>query len=301
MDTEHASRLQAGEGASLAEQYGLSRIGARPKLGTYIRELWSRRQFIWALSTSNAYARNRDNYLGQLWNILNPLMWAAVYFFVFGILLGTRRDVENFIAFLVIGVFLFRFLSATFTGGSKAISGNLSLVRSLHFPRAVLPISSALTEFILLIPAVVVMCIIVGLSGNFYPDVDDAPSIEWLLLVPAVGLLFLFCIGCALIIARLVVEVRDLANLLPFILRVIFYLSGVFFSVEVRFGEALGPLLPYALHQPVAVYFYLARSAMLDEFAISGTMWLFGIGWALLFLVGGFLFFWRAEERYGRD
>jgi teichoic acid transport system permease protein len=301
MDSDYAPRLKAGEGAALAEELGLQRIGIRPRLGAYLRSLWSRRQFIWTMASSNAYARNRNNYLGQGWNILNPLLWAAVYFTVFGVILGTRRDVENFLAFLVIGVFLFRFVGSTFSGGAKSITGNLSLVRSLNFPRAVLPISNTLTEFIVLMPAVVVMCLIVGFSGFIYPDVDDGLRWSWLLIPVAILLLYLFCTGCALLIARLVAEVRDLANLLPFISRLLFYLSGVFYSIEVRFGDALGPLLPYAEHQPVAVYLYLARSSMLDEFPIDGTKWMFGIGWAILFLVGGFLLFWRAEERYGRD
>lgn len=302
MDRQYTARLEAGEAAVLADELGLHRIGVRPKLSTYLRGLWSRKQFIWTMATSSAYARNRNNYLGQAWNILNPVLWAAVYFLVFGLLLGTRRDVQNFLAFLVIGVFLFRFVTSSFTGGSKAISGNLSLVRSLHFPRAVLPITNALSEFIILLPAVVVMCLIVAISPLVYSDVSDGPTWSWLLLPPAILLLYLFCTGCSLVIARLVADVRDLGNLLPFVTRMLFYLSGIFFSIEVRFDDVLGgALLPYAEHQPVAVYLYLARSSMMDEFPVDGTMWLFGVGWAFLFLIGGFLFFWRAEERYGRD
>lgn len=301
MDTQFATRLEAGEAAELAEELGLQRIGARPKLRAYLKALWSRRQFIWTMASSSAYARNRNNYLGQAWNILNPLLWASVYFIVFGLLMGTRDDVENFLAFLVIGVFLFRFVGASFSGGAKAISGNLSLVRSLQFPRAVLPISTTLSEFILLMPAIVVMCVIVAFSGFLYDGVDDGMTWAWLLLPVAILLLYVFCTGCALIIARLVADVRDITNLVPFVTRLLMYLSGVFYSVEARFGEELGPLLPYAEHQPVAIYLYLARSSMLSEFPISGTMWLFGVGWALGFLVVGLMYFWRAEERYGRD
>lgn len=301
VDGDYSARLREGGGAELAEELGLQPVGVRPKLSVYLKALWSRRQFIWTMASSNAYARNNNTYLGQGWNILNPILWAAIYFAVFGVLLGTRRDVQNFLAFLVIGVFLFRFVSSSFTGGAKAITGNLSLVRSLHFPRAVLPISNTLTEFIILMPAIVVMCIIVALSGFVYPDVEGGLRWSWLLLPVAIVLLYLFCTGCAFLIARPVADVRDLANLLPFVTRVFFYLSGVFYSIEVRFGDALGPLLPYAEHQPVALYLYLARSSMLDEFPIDGTKWLLGVGWAIFFLVGGFLMFWRAEERYGRD
>jgi teichoic acid transport system permease protein len=300
MERRILDRLEAGEAEQLAVEYGLHRIGARPRLIDYVRSLWSRRQFIWTMASSTAYARNRDNYLGQFWNVLNPLLWATVYFLVFGVLLGTRRDVENFVAFLIIGVFLFRFVGQSFSVGAKSITGHVSLVRSLHFPRAVLPISTTLAEFIILLPAVAVMCLLVMISGQFY-DVSSSPTWSWLLLVPAIMLLYLFCTGCALIVARLVAEIRDISNLLPFVTRLLFYLSGVFFSISTRFGDALGPLLPYAEHQPVAVYLYLARSAMMPEFNIDGTMWLAGAGWAVLFLVGGFVFFWRAEERYGRD
>lgn len=299
-DTEYRARIEAGQAEELAAELGLKKIGARPRLWSYLKALWSRRQFMWVLASATAYARNRDNYLGQLWNVLNPLLWAAVYFLVFGLILGTQRDVENFLAYLIIGVFLFRFVGQSFSAGAKAIAGNLSLIRSLHFPRAVLPIAGVFAEFIILLPALAVMCLIVAVSGPFY-DTDSMPTWSWLLAVPALVLLFLFCVGCSLLIARLVADVRDFSNLLPFITRVLFYLSGVLYSIERRFGDALGPLLPYAEHQPVAVYLTLVRQSMMPEFPLDGRMWLFGVGWAMLFFVAGFLLFWRAEERYGRD
>jgi teichoic acid transport system permease protein len=300
MDRQYAQRLEAGEAEQLASELGLHEIGARPRLWPYLKALWSRRQFIATMASASAYARNRDNYLGQVWNVLNPLLWAAVYFLVFGLILGTQRDVENFLAFLIIGVFLFRFIGQSFSAGAKAINGNVSLVRSLHFPRAVLPIAGALTEFIILLPALGVMFLIVSVSGPFY-GVSSTPTWSWLLAIPAIALLLMFSTGCSLLIARLVADVRDLSNLLPFITRILFYLSGVLYSIERRFGDELGALLPYAEHQPVAIYLSLVRQATMPEFAIDGRMWLFGVGYAVLFLVGGFLFFWRAEERYGRD
>ncbi len=299
-DREYTERIRAGQAAELAAEFGLKKIGTRPRLWTYLKALWSRRQFIWVLASANAYARNRDTYLGQLWNVLNPLLWAAVYFVVFGLILGTRRDVDNFLAYLIIGVFLFRFVGQSFSAGAKAIAGNLSLIRSLHFPRAVLPVAGVFAEFIILLPALVVMCLIVAASGPFY-DTDSTPTWSWLLAVPALALMLMFCVGCSLLIARLVADVRDFSNLLPFITRVLFYLSGVLYSIERRFGDALGPLLPYAEHQPVAVYLTLVRQSMMEEFAVEPRMWAFGAGWSVLFLVTGFLLFWRAEERYGRD
>jgi teichoic acid transport system permease protein len=300
MDTPHETRLQAGEAATLAEEFGLEQIGVRPKLRRYLQGLWARRQFVWTMATSNAYVRSSNNYLGQAWNILNPLLWSAVYFVAFGLLLGARGDMDSatYVAFLVTGVFMFRFISSAMTSGAKSISGNISLVRSLHFPRAALPVSTALTEFVVLIPALLVLCLIVAATGQ-------GPSWAWLLFPAAVLLVWLFCTGLTLITSRLVADVRDLANLLPFLSRLLLYTSGVFYSID-RFKDrfydnGLGWLYPIAENQPVAVYLSLVRSTLLDEVAADGLLWIFGGGYAVIFLVGGFLYFWRAEERYGRD
>ncbi|MDR0504451.1 MAG: hypothetical protein LBG70_01395, partial [Bifidobacteriaceae bacterium] len=146
--------LSAQQAAELATQHGLRRLGARPRLDDYIKALWRRRHFISTLATSDAMGRNQGSYLGQLWAVLNPLLQFAVFFVVFGLgLRGMRDGTGDFIAYLIIGTFLFGFMSSGLTSGSKAISGRLGLVRALDFPRAVLPISILLTELIMIWPA----------------------------------------------------------------------------------------------------------------------------------------------------
>jgi teichoic acid transport system permease protein len=297
---DFADKLNAGQAAALAEEHGLSRIGARPKLPAYVRSLWSRRQFVASMATSNAYARNRNTYLGQFWNILNPLLWSAVYFLVFGLLLGARGDMDGatYVAFLVTGVFLFRYISSCMSSGAKSISGNISLVRSLHFPRAALPVATVLTEFVILLPALVVLVIIVAATGQ-------GPAWSWALFPVAAVLIWMFSTGLALVIARMIADVRDLTNLLPFITRLLLYTSGVFYSIESLqdrfYTNGVGWLYPIAENQPVAVYLNLARATLMNDVASTPRLWWLGVGYAVVFLVGGFLYFWRAEERYGRD
>lgn len=300
MESLHETRLQAGEAATLANELGLQQIGVRPPLRRYLRDLWGRRQFIWTMATSNAYVQNRDNYLGQFWSILNPLLWSAVYFLAFGLLLGARGDMDTtaYIAFLTTGMFMFRFISTAMAGGARSITGNISLVRSLHFPRAALPISTALTELVLLLPALLVLCLIVGAAGQ-------GPGWAWLLFPAAVILVALFCIGLTLITSRLVADVRDLSNLMPFFIRILLYTSGVFFAIETfkdRFYDNGAAWLYLIIeNQPVAAYLNLVRSTLLDDVALEPRLWILGAGYAAVFIVGGFLYFWRAEERYGRD
>lgn len=294
-DTAPDTAPGAGEhtlsGAELAAAYGLVKVGGRPPLGEYLRTLWQRRHFAITLARSKAYARNQLSYLGQLWNILTPVLWASVYLFVFGFLLSTDQGVANYPAFLVVGVFLFRFNSSAMTTGGRAIIGNESLITSLQFPRALLPAATVLSELFTLLPAIGVLLVIVTLTG-------ETPDWQWLLLPVAVLMQWVFSTGVALTVARLVAEVRDVTNLIPFVIRALMYVSGVFFSIDHYAGD--GPIGHVLAYQPVAVYIDLGRAAMLHEVPIEGSMWLAGALWALAFLVLGFLFFWRGEEKYGR-
>ncbi|MFJ2761016.1 ABC transporter permease, partial [Streptomyces prasinus] len=73
--------------AALAARHGLTVSGARPTLPGYVRELWARRHFILAFSRAKLTAQYSQAKLGQLWQVATPLLNAAVYFFVFGLLL----------------------------------------------------------------------------------------------------------------------------------------------------------------------------------------------------------------------
>ena len=276
----------------LATQHGLTKVGSRPPLGTYIRTLWSRRAFLWVMSSSRSYSRNQNNYLGQLWTVLNPLTLAGVYFLVFGVILNTRGGVDNYVGFLTIGIFIFTAISSSITAGSTAVTSNISVVRALDFPRAVLPLSVAISEMLTLLPAIGVMVFIVLLSG-------EAITWAWLLLPVALAMILLFSAGCAMLAARIVVGARDLRNLIPVAIRLLRYLSGVFFSIQhYTGGFTWGMLLEY---QPVAVYLTLVRSTMLSEVPVVPEQWIAGALWAVVFFVVGFVVFWSAEEQYGRD
>ncbi|MEU9757767.1 ABC transporter permease, partial [Streptomyces althioticus] len=212
--------------AELAAKYGLSVSGARPSLGEYVRQLWGRRHFILAFSQAKLTAQYSKAKLGQLWQVATPLLNAAVYFFIFGLLLGARRGIPSdvYVPFLVTGVFVFTFTQSSVLAGVRAISGNLGLVRALHFPRASLPVSFALQQLQQLLFSMIVL-VVVMVAFRSYPD------LSWLLVVPALALQFVFNTGLALIFARMGSKTPDLAQLMPFVLRTWMYASGVMFSI----------------------------------------------------------------------
>jgi teichoic acid transport system permease protein len=303
-ETTHDSappRDEGGPPAELAARYGLSVSGARPSLVEYIRQLWGRRHFIAAFSRAKLTAQYSQAKLGQLWQVFTPLLNAFVYFLIFGLLLGGRggMDMREYIPFLVTGVFVFTFTHSSVMSGVKAISGNLGLVRALHFPRASLPISFSLQQMQQLLYSMIVLAVILSSLGHF-------PSWTWLLVLPALALQLVFNAGLAMVFARLGSRTPDLAQLMPFILRTWMYASGVMFPLRYMVEErAGGPAWVADILEanPAAVYMELMRFALIDgphHNSLPGHVWLMAVGWALLVGVGGFLFFWKAEERYGR-
>ncbi|MET9364321.1 ABC transporter permease [Streptomyces sp. NPDC006632] len=284
--------------ADLAAKHGLSVSGARPGLTAYIKQLWGRRHFILSFSSAKLTAQYSEAKLGQIWQVATPLLNALVYYFIFGVLMGTRKGIPNdvFIPFLVTGVFLFTFTQNSLMAGVRAISGNLGLVRALHFPRASLPISFALQQLQQLLFSMIVLMIVVVASGF-------APGMTWILIVPVLALQFVFNTGLALIFARLGAKTPDLAQLMPFIMRTWMYSSGVMFSITAVLHDKPSWLKHVLQVNPAAIYMDLARYALLDGYG-GGTLpphvWVLATGWAVVVGALGFVYFWKAEERYGR-
>ena len=240
--------------ADLAAKYGLSVSGARPGLAEYIRQLWGRRHFILAFSSAKLTAQYSQAKLGQIWQVATPLLNAAVYYFIFGLLLKTKRGIPDdvFVPFLVTGVFVFTFTQSSVMAGVRAISGNLGLVRALHFPRASLPISFALQQLQQLLFSMIVLVVVALAFGSY-------PALTWVLVVPALALQFLFNTGLALIMARMGSKTPDLAQLMPFVMRTWMYGSGVMFSIPVMLKGKPGWIADVLQYNPAAIYMDLIR------------------------------------------
>ncbi|HET6530314.1 MAG TPA: ABC transporter permease [Actinoplanes sp.] len=280
----------------LAERHGLTSAGALPSLPAYTRQLWSYRHFISSYANAKITSSLGKTRLGMVWQLLTPLMNAAVYYLIFGLILNTGRGVENFIPYLCTGVFLFGFTQSVLSAGTTAITGNLGLIRALHFPRASLPIAVVLTELRNMLAAMVVLCTIVLVSG-------EPLTLEWLLIVPTLLLMSVFNAGLAMAGARLGSKFTDIRQLIPFFTRFWMYGSAVLYPVT-RFEQALSgwPLLVVKAN-PLLIYIELMRHALMENVPLASPVWLLwiqAVAWAVLVGLAGYVYFWRGEKGYGR-
>jgi teichoic acid transport system permease protein len=276
---------------SAAQRSRLQSVGAVPPLHRYLAEAWRRRDLAISLSIADARSNHVDTVLGNVWQLLNPTLLVAVYYLIFGVIFDVTRGLDNYLGFLVIGVFLFSFTRKSASSGARAVINNRSLVQNIRFPRILLPASTVLTEFLVFLPSVVVILVVEFATG-------EPLTPAWLLLAPTLLLQLTFNLGLAMLVARATVHFRDMEQLLPFVLRLWFYMSGVLYPVT-RIGEALGGTWQAIFEaNPTFVYLTLGRQALMDG-TTEPRLWLMGSAWAFGALLVGMVFFWRHELEYG--
>lgn len=276
----------------------LRRVGTKLPLRDYLRELWLRREFAITVPLGELRAQNQDTSLGQLWHLLNPLFLIGIYYFVFGIVLDIegRRGVDDYLPFLIVGVITFNYTRSSMQSGARMIVKNRKLVQSINFPRAILPISSIVSETVSHLYALPVMLLLL-LSTNLL-DSTVVPSFWWLLLVPITALQALFNLGLAMAVGRFAFHFRDVQNFMPYALRLWFYMSGVLYPIT---GDLIGIDWVVRLLQlnPAWSLIEITRDALLYQRAVW-WVWLLAVGWTVVVLIGGFRYFRAAETEYGR-
>lgn len=272
----------------------LQPVGQRPPLGAYVRSLWDRRYFIVADSRARAFSGNRDTLLGNAWLVGRPILDGIAYFVIFGVLLGTSRGVENYLGFLLVGVFMFSFTSRCLTGGAGVMASGKNLIRAFAFPRASIPIALVLREAISMLPVIATMLVMIV-------AIPPHATITWRwALFPFVLLLqLMFNAGLVFYAARITSAVPDVRMLLGFISRFWLYGSGVMFSLE-RFITH-PTVLEVVQYNPAYCVLELSRDLLVYGRTPELTLWLTLGAWALVTPVLGFLYFWQAEEDYGRE
>ena len=287
-DNEDNSHMTVAEEA---DKFGLHRVGARPTLVSYLKQTWERREFIYELAKARVQKQNQQNRLGMIWVVLKPTMNAIMYGVIFGVLQGDSKG-PDFPVFVVIGVFLFEFFTSSMNGGAKSITGNQALVQSLSFPRLTLPVAQVTQNLLTLMPMVVVMFIYAMILGT-------TPKWTWLVIIPLLMIFSVFNMGIALICARITVHIRDFTQILPLITRMLFYTSGVLFSVDRILNHWPWLVRIFDFH-PLYQTLQIARAMIMNDATYDPFAWIVVSVWALLALGFGLIYFWKAEELYGR-
>jgi ABC-type polysaccharide/polyol phosphate export permease len=293
MSTETLSQQPGGEPAHTWEEeftpqhhvYEPHKVGL-PPLRTYIREVWRRREFALELARTKLRAQHFGTVFGMTWLVLNPLMLGVVYFILVDILRSGAHP-PGFFAHLLAGIFAYYLVSDAVRPAARSVTSGGRLILNTAFPRTLLPIASVITSIMRFLPTLVVYAIVHVVSGR---PID----FQLLWAIPIFVELVVFSTGVAMLVAALQVYFRDMAQFLPYLMRIWLYVS---------------PILWYASEVPHGYKFLLyvnplggmltAWSEALNQGITPGATWLLlGLGWAVVAFVGGGLFFISREREF---
>lgn len=273
------------------DQTRLVNLSVRPTFAAYLVDMYRSRELSVSIARNDLRSRHGTLALGWAWNLIDPLLMLGVYWLVFGVLLAGRRP-ENFLAFLAVGIFLFRFVQTTVVSGADSVRKNLGMIRQVRFPRAILPAAETLRNlFALAWQLPVIALIVVATSGRIRAG--------WIvLIVVVIPMLALFALGGALLFARVAHGISDVTKLLPYMFRILFYASGILFPIDVILGNnPVAALLPL---NPLYAFVSIARHLTILPVTDVGVLWWSAAGWTVASLALGLKLFLSAEHRYGR-
>jgi len=196
-----------------------------PPLGSYVHELWRRREFAFELARTKLREQNFDTAFGQLWLVLNPLLLALVYFILVDILRASDSRNAEFFAHLVGCLFAFMLIHNAMTVGVRSVTKGGRLILNSAFPRALLPLSAVITAFMRFLPTLVVY-IPIHIASGLPVNLND------LWTIPIIALFLLLASGLSMLVAAGQVYFRDLSNFLPYALRIWLYVSPVLYFAD---------------------------------------------------------------------
>jgi len=193
---------------SAADVTAIEAIGAKPIKGPSALSGDWRRFFnlTWTLSVLEFRLKFFGSVLGYVWQLMKPLLLFGVMLFVFTKAVKLGHGVYQYPVVLLMGVVLFTFFSECTGGAVSSVVDREGLVRKIHFPRLVIPLSVVLTAYFNLALNFLAVLIFMLARG-----VD--PRWSWLELFPLLVFLGIFGTGLALILSSLFVRYRDVRQI----------------------------------------------------------------------------------------
>lgn len=185
--------------------------------------LWG--ELVRNLAVRDVETRYKHSMLGLYWAIINPLVSAGIYGFVFGLIFHASSKPIPYVVFLLTNLTFWNLFANGVMSATGSISGNAALLAKIYFPRVVLPTASVLARLIDFLFSALVLLIFIAIYRV---------PVHWqLIALPAVLLIQLaFTLGIAYLVAALNVLYRDVSQLIGLILMIWIYLSPVMYRVS---------------------------------------------------------------------
>jgi ABC-2 type transport system permease protein len=211
----------------------------------------------WMIAATEFRLSYFGSVLGYLWSLMRPLMLFGVLYLVFSQILRFGHQIRYYPVLLLFNIVLFTFFSEASGAAVTSVLNRENLVRKMHFPRMVIPLSTVLTSLLNLavnLAAVFVFLIAYGVPVRW----------TWLLLPLVLIPLIMFTAGVAMLLSSLYVRFRDVAPIWAVLSTLLFYGSPVLYVIDTVHDKSFEHLL---MLNPIACLLAQARRWVIDGHA----------------------------------
>jgi lipopolysaccharide transport system permease protein len=211
-----------------------------------LREIWQFRDLLLTLAGRDVKLRYRQTALGVVWVVLQPLIAAGIFSFVFGKVAGLKSPgVVPYFVFSYAGLLGWQAFSSTLTKASSCLVGNSQLVSKVFFPRLVLPISTVFSTLIDFGVALIMMFILM-VFNHIVLTLAILTLPIWMLLI------LIMAMGIGMLAAAMMVSYRDVQYVLPVVTSFLQYGSPVAYSVVMVMQKLPTQYHPFYMLNPLS-------------------------------------------------
>lgn len=253
----------------------------------FIEDFKKYRPYAEYASRADLKAEVAGSYLNWVWWILEPLMFMLVYTFISMVVFQSGE--KYFPIFVFIGLTFWDFFHKTMNASVEMVRRSRAIVTKVYIPKYVLIIQKMMVHG----TKMLISLALVGLMMFCY-----RVPVNWhiIYLIPVLIVLLLFTFGASCIMLHFGVFIVDLQNIINILLRLVFYLSGIFYSISNKVPEPYSSI--FLAGNPIAMIIDSARSSML--YADKPRMeWLFLWGCiSFLLVIIGIRTIYKYENSY---
>lgn len=213
-----------------------------------------RKYFRYAVYSAKAELKSEvaDSYLNWLWWVIEPVCFMLIYTFVFGVVF--KNEDPYFASFVFIGLTAWDFFNRMINGSVKLITNNRDLVTKVYIPKYILLLSKSFTYLFKLLISLVIAFILMMFQHV---------PITWhfIFIIPIFIVLYILSFGIGLLLMHFGVTFNDLSNLTSIGMKMVFYVSGVFYNISQRLSGNLSAVL--LVGNPIAFCMNELRTVLL--------------------------------------
>jgi len=228
-------------------------------------------------STSDLVAEARQGYIGILWWVIEPILYLSVFYFIFVVVFA--RGGRDSVAFLLIGLVIWKWFGSSIPKCAHSISANAGLIRQIYIPKMLLPcmaIATTTMKFFIVFVLLLLFLMTVGFEVNT----------AWLSLPMLIFVQFFFTLAVGSVLAAIIPFLPDLKFVLDNAMMLLFFLSGVFFDFS-----AVSPDIKVVLHMNpmlgiIESYRSVLVSGVWPDWVQTGYIF---VGSVVCLMVGGYL------------